>query len=62
MADPCLIMSKVNIIDTLKWDTGILRDLLAEAMVFDPQEVIGHSLRRSGYKGLVRRRIPLKLI
>lgn len=55
-------MTKVDFIEALKWDAGVLRDSLPEAMELDPQEVAGHSLRRSGCKGLARRGVPPELI
>ena len=60
--DPREVVNKADFVEALRWDAGILHDNLAEAMVLDPQEVTGHSLRRSGCKGLARKGVPLELI
>lgn len=57
VSDPRLVVCKVDFIDALRWDAGVIRDTVPEAMSLDPQDVTGHSLRRSGCKG-----VPLELI
>lgn len=62
VSDPRLVVCKVDFIDALRWDAGVIRDTVPEAMSLDPQDVTGHTLRRSGCKGLARQGVPLELI
>eukprot|EP00435_Cladocopium_sp_Y103_P074226 s203_g47.t1 len=52
----------VALVHQVAWDAGLLRESLLEAAELEPQEVFGHSLRRSGCKGLARLGVPLELI
>ena len=60
--NPRQVVSKADVVDALRWDAGFLRESLPEAAELEPQEVSGHSLRRSGCKGLARLGVPLELI
>lgn len=60
--DPRHVVTKANFIDALKWDAKTITDEVRGAAGLDPDDVTGHSLRRSGCKGLARRGTPLELI
>jgi hypothetical protein len=60
--DPRHVVTKADFIDALKWGAKTIKDEVRGAAGLDPDNVTGHSLRRSGCKGLARRGTPLELI